>query len=165
MRSVTLNKPVGVKILIPIQLLLSAISIPSGILLLLKPGGESIGAQVILPYLRERIPFVHDFTIVGAFLLIVYGLLPIIFASGLWIQKKWAWLLTLLLGLTEMAWIATEVILFYYLGFIFFYPLIAGMGAATTALCFLPSVRTFYSGPHATEKTRSKPIIEQEMMQ
>lgn len=160
-----LNRPNGVKILISIQFLLSAISIPSGVLLLLKPGGEAIGAQVILPYLTERISFVHDFTIVGAFLLIVYGFLPTISAFGMWIQKKWSWILTLLLGLTEIAWISTEVILFYDLGFIFFYPLIAGMGAVTVALCLLSSVRVFFFGKYATDTTSSKPIIRQETMQ
>ena len=157
-----LKRPIGVKILVPIQVLLSAISIPSGALLLLKPGGESLGAQSILPYLTERIPFVQDFGIVGMFLLIVYGFLPIIFAFGLWTQKKWAWALTLLLGLVEIAWITTEVILFYNLGFFIFYPIIAGMGVATAALCLLHSVRRFYFGAHTTEKIGIESVAKQE---
>lgn len=98
----------------------------------------------------------------GVFLLVVYGFLPIIFVFGLWTQKKWAWTLTLLLGLTEIAWIVTEVVLLYNLGFIFFYPLIAGMGIVTAALCLLPSVRRFYSRPNITEKIRTKSITEKE---
>ena len=99
----------------------------------------------------------------GIFLLIVYGFLPIIIVFGLWNQKKWAWRLTLPLGLVEIAWIATEVILFYNLGFFFFYPIIAGMGVATSALCLLPSVRRFYFGQHIiNEKIRMKSVREQE---
>lgn len=149
-------------ILVPIQLALSLISIPSGALLLLTPDGRSIGAQVILPYLRDKIPFVQDFTIVGAYLLVVYGFLPIIFSFGLWTQKKWAWTFTLLLGLIEIIWITAEVILFYNLGFIFFYPLIAGIGATTVTLCLLPSVRRFYPGLHTTEKIGTKSVTRVE---
>ena len=141
----SVQHPLPVKILIPVQLMLSIISIPSGALLLSSPGGEAIGAQVILPHLANSMPFIHDFTMVGIFLLGVYGFLPLILSYGLWIQKRWAWILTILLGITEIGWIATEVVIFYDLGFFFFYPIIAGMGIITVALCAMTSVRKFYS--------------------
>ncbi len=141
----SVQHPLAVKILIPVQLVLSIISIPSGALLVSSPGGEAIGAQVILPHLTNSIPFIHDFTIVGIFLIVVYGFLPLILSYGLWVQKRWAWILTILLGITEIGWITTEVVIFYDLGFFFFYPIIAGMGIITVALCTLPSVRKFYS--------------------
>ena len=163
-RFATLKRPIGVKILVPIQILLSAISIPSGALLLLTPGGESIGAQSILPYITEKMPFVQDFGIVGLFLLVIYGFLPIIFAFGLWMKEKWAWALTLTLGFVEIAWITTEVILFYNLGFFIFYPIIAGMGVATAALCLLPSIRRFYFGVRTTEEIVTESVARQETM-
>ncbi len=138
-------KPPGVNVLIPIQVLLALLAIPSGVLLVTSPSGEAIGAQTILPYLRQQLPFLSDFTAAGIFLLVVYGFLPIVFSYGLWTQKRWAWTLTLLLGLAEIVWIGTEVVLFYNLGFFFFYSIIAVMGAVTVALCLLPSVRKFYS--------------------
>jgi hypothetical protein len=159
---VTLLKiPRGAITLIPIQLLLSIISIPSGALLVYSPGGESIGAQVILPYLRERVPFLQNFAPVGVFLVIVYGLIPMILAYGLWSQKKWAWYLTLLLGITEITWIGAEVTIFYDLGFFFFYPIIAGMGAITVLLCLLPSVRNFYLGARIAPERKNESIFRQ----
>ena len=76
-------QPLGVKVLIPIQVLLALLAIPSGVLLVTSPSGEAIGAQTILPYLRQQLPFISDFTAVGVFLLVVYGLLPIVFSYGL----------------------------------------------------------------------------------
>lgn len=140
-----MRRPLGVKALIPIQLALVILAIPSGALLLYSPEGEALGAQTILPYLTQQIPFLQDFTAVGIFLIVVYGLLPIMFSFGLWAQRKWAWTLTLLLGVTEIVWIAAEIVMFYNFGFFFFYPIISGMGAVTVVLCLLPSVRRFYS--------------------
>jgi hypothetical protein len=140
-----MKRPFGVKLLIPIQLALSALAIPSGILFLLSPNGDAIGAQTILPRLTQQVPFLKDFTIVGIFLLVVYGFLPIFLSYGLWIRERWAWVLTMLLGITEVGWITAEIIMFYDFGFFIFYPIIAGMGVATIALCILTSVSKFYS--------------------
>ena len=145
MHHLTPKHPLGVKALIPIQLVLSVLSIPSGILLVYSPNGEALGAQGILPHLTAQLPFVKDFTPVGIFLLVVYGLLPLALVYGLWTRKRWGWDITLLLGAVEIAWITAEVALFYDLGFFFFYPIIAGMGILTAVLCLLPSVRRFYS--------------------
>lgn len=139
-----MKHPVGVKLLLPVLLGLSAISIPSGLVLLASPGGEGIGAQTILPHLTQQIPFVEDFTPVAIFLLVAYGLIPILLSYGLWTRHGPAWLLTLCLGATEVIWIGIEVVIFYDLGYFFFYPIIAGMGVATLALCLVPSVRRFY---------------------
>lgn len=139
-----LPHPVGVKVLLPVLLVLSAISVPSGVLLLSAPDGSALGAQPILPHLTQQVPFITDFAPVGLFLLVVYGMVPPLLAYGLWTKVRLAWELTALLGVTEMAWIAAEVVMFYDLGFFIFYPIIAGMGAATVLLCLLPSVRRFY---------------------
>lgn len=74
----------------------------------------------------------------------VYGVMPLALAYGLWVRMRLAWELTAALGVTEVVWIAAEVVLFYDFGFFIFYPIIAGMGVATLLLCLLPSVRTFY---------------------
>ena len=138
------EKPRSLWALIVVQLALTAMAIPSGIVLILDPTGVSIGAQSMLSHLHQFLPFLQDFTTVGIFLLVVYGLLPIGLSYGLWTQKRSAWVLTILLGVTEIVWIAAEIAMFYPLGFIFFYPLKAGMGVLTLSLCLQPSVRTFY---------------------
>lgn len=142
--SLGLARPLGVKFLLPFQLTLAAISIPSGALLLSSPNGSAIGAQTILPHLQDRLPFISDFTPVGFFLVVVYGLLPLALAYGLWTRRRAAWFLTVILGMTEIIWIGAEIILFYDLGFFIFYPIIAGMGVVTVLLSLLPSVRKFY---------------------
>ena len=162
MNSVSIQHPLAVKILIPIQLALAILSIPSGALLVSSPGGEAIGAQVILPHLTSSLPFIHDFTIVGVFLIAVYGLLPLILSYGLWVQRRWAWILTIILGVTEIGWITTEVVIFFDLGFFFFYPIIAGMGIVTVALCAIPSVRRFYSRFGENQSTRVQPQVTSE---
>ena len=80
-------------------------------------------------------------------MVVVYGLFPIAFVHGLLTQKNWAWVLTVLLGVTQIVWIAAEVVMFYSLGFFFFYPIISGMGVLTVARSLQPSVRNFYSTP------------------
>src|SRR5271165_3654642 len=137
-------RPIGIKLLVSVLLLLSAFAIPSGIAMLSDPSGKVIGAQTILPYLTKAIPFLHDFSVVGIFLVAVYGVLPIVFAYGVWTRSRLAWILTLLLGITEIVWIAAEIIMFSTFGFFFFYPIIAGMGVVTVGLSLLPSVRKFY---------------------
>jgi hypothetical protein len=136
--------PLAVKALVPVLFFLSALSIPSGALLVLSPDGRALGAQTILPHLEQQVPFLKDFAPVGWFLLVVYGLLPLGFVYGLWTRRRWAWVLTFLLGVTQVVWIAAEVAMFYDLGFFIFYPIIAGMGVATLALCVLPSARRYF---------------------
>jgi hypothetical protein len=145
----TLPRPAWVTALVVVQALLAVMAIPSGTLLLADPSGRLIGAQLILPYLTESIPFVHDFVPVGIWLITVYGILPVAFDVGLVKGVRLAWELTTLLGLTVVGWVAVEVALFYApLGFTPLYPLIGGIGAAVAILSVLPSVRRFFaSGP------------------
>ena len=138
------TRPLGVRLLLPTLLVLSVISILSGILLVVSPRGEAMGAQTVLPVLTQKVPILSDFAPVGIFLLVVYGLFPLTLAYGLWFGRTLAWLLTLLLGITEIVWIVAEVVLFYDFGFFIFYPIVAGLGAVTATLCLFPSVRRFY---------------------
>jgi hypothetical protein len=57
-------------------------------------------------------------------------------------------------GITEMAWIGAEVVMFYDLGFFFFYPIIAGMGVASVCLALLSSVKNFYLGGGKNPETK-----------
>lgn len=137
-------RPICVKALIATQATLAVMAIPSGVLLLSDPSGGIIGGQFILPYLTRSLPFIRDFTPVGIWLIAVYGILPILFDAGLLRRRRLAWVLTLLLGLTVIGWITTEIVLFNALGFTPLYPLIGGIGGATVIMSLLPSVRRYY---------------------
>jgi hypothetical protein len=138
------HRPFSVLALAALQVILAIISIPSGALLISSPNGQALQAQTMLSVLKQRLPFIQDFTPVGIFLLVVYGILPLVFAYGLLTQRKHAWTLTLLLGITEIGWIVAELVIFPSFGFFFFYPIIAGMGAVTLILCLLRSTRRWF---------------------
>jgi hypothetical protein len=137
-------RPIWVMLLVAVQALLAVIAIPSGALFLLDPSGGILGGQFVLPYLTKSLPFIHDFVPVGIWLIAVYGVLPVLFDAGLLRRARLAWLLTLILGLTVIGWIAAEMTLFAALGFTPMYPLIGGIGAATVLLSLLPPVKGYY---------------------
>jgi len=139
------TRPIWVALLVATQAVLAVIAIPSGALFLADPSGGLLRAQFIMPYLTKSLPFIHDFAPVGIWLVVVYGVLPILFDVGLLRRVRLAWLLTIVLGLTVVVWIAVEMALFAAIGFTPLYPLIGGIGAATVFVSSLPSVRRYYS--------------------
>lgn len=142
MLRLTRRIPLSIIILVAAEILLALTSISGGKILLDEPSGKSMGLQPLIPYL----PFnLHDYFLVGVWLVAVYGVLPIILAAGLWFGKKWAWLGALGLGAVVVTWIVSEVFLFYSFGFTFFYPLIGGIGLLTIFLLYLPSTREYIS--------------------
>jgi len=138
-----MTRPLSIIILVVLELILAFISIGGGVSLLGDVSGKTLGLQPLIPYL----PFnLHDYTLVGVWLIAVYGMLPIILAAGLWLRKKWAWKTALGLGAVLIFWIVAEVFLFYSLGFTYFYPLIGGIGLITVILLYLPSTRDSFRG-------------------
>ncbi len=136
------KRPLGIKIAVIVELVLAYISIGAGVELVHDPLGKTFGLQPLIPYM----PFnLHNFVLVGVWLIVVYGMLPIILAAGLWFGKKWARLGSICLGAIVVTWILAEVFLFYSFGFTFFYPLIGGIGLATIVLSYLPSTREYTS--------------------
>ena len=136
------KRPLGIKIVVAAELVLAYISIGAGMELVRDPSGKVFGLQPLISYM----PFnLHDFALVGVWLIVVFGLLPIILAIGLWFGKKWAWLGTPGLGVVVVTWILAEVFLFYSFGFTFFYPLIGGIGVLTIVVSYLPTTREYIS--------------------
>ncbi|HZW84614.1 MAG TPA: hypothetical protein VFE91_01765 [Nitrososphaerales archaeon] len=140
-----MSRPSAVLALIAIQVIMAVIAIPSGILLLLDPSGSAMGGQFILPHLTAAIPFIVDFTLVGLWLFLVYGLVPIILVAGLLRHKRWAWRSSVVLGALEICWIGAEVALFSDLGFNVMYVLIGGIGVATLAASLNPAVSRLFA--------------------
>jgi hypothetical protein len=137
--------PAGARALVIVQFVMALIAIPSGIVLLADPSGSLMGGEFVLPHLKAAIPFLNDFTLIGIWLLVVFGLVPVVLALNLIRGNRWAWIATIVLGIVEVSWIAAELSMFYDLGFTPMYPLIGGIGAATLVIALLPSLRRYYS--------------------
>lgn len=132
-----------VVLLAAIPVLLAVVSIPAGVSMLVNP--TSMG-ELVLPILTRDIPFIHDMLPIGIWLVTVYGILPIVVALGVWRMKGWASYLSTLLGATVVIWIGAELVMFYSLGFTWFYPLIGGAGLAILMLSLLPTVKLSLRG-------------------
>jgi hypothetical protein len=140
LRSIT-KRPVGIKIAVVGLISLAIGSTGGGSTLLDDPSGRSMGIQFIIPYM----PFnLQDFFLVGVWLITVYGMLSIILAAGLWFGKNWAWIGSIGLGAVVVVWILAEVVMFYSFGFIFFYPLIGGIGVLVIVALGLRSTRQYF---------------------
>jgi hypothetical protein len=124
-------------LVVVIQAVLAVVAIPSGALFLADPGGL-LGAQFVLRYMTKSLPFIHDFVSVGIWFVAVYGVLPILFDFGLLRRMRFAWLLTIVLGLIVVVWIAVEIVIFATIGFTPLYPPIGGIGAAIVFVSFSP---------------------------
>jgi hypothetical protein len=136
------KRPLGIKIAVAALISLAVTSIGGGGILLDDPSGKSMDIQFIVPYL----PFnLHDFYLVGVWLIAVFGMLPIVLAAGLWFGKGWAWIGSIGLGAIVVTWILAEIYLFYSFGFVFFYPLVGGIGALTIIALCLPSTKRYFS--------------------
>ena len=140
-----MNRSSAVLALVAIQIAMAAIAIPSGIILLVDPSGSAVGGQFILPHLTAAIPFIVDFTLVGLWLFLVYGLVPVVLVAGLLRLKRWAWRSSMILGALEICWIGAEVALFWDLGFNVMYVLIGGIGVATLAVSLSPAVSRLFA--------------------
>ena len=63
-------------------------ALPTGALLMLDPSGKRIGGDAILPVISDAIGFIHDFSLIGIWLFVVYGLFPIVLVVGLMRRKR-----------------------------------------------------------------------------
>lgn len=128
-------------VLAAVEIVLAFTSISGGMIFLDDPLGKTLGIEPLIPFL----PFdLHDYSLVGVWLIAVFGVLPLILAAGLWFGKRWAWRAALGLGVVLITWILGEVFLFYSFGFTFFYPLIGGIGLITIFVLYLPSTRGYF---------------------
>ncbi len=135
-----MKKPLGLKILIALNLFLALGAIPTGVIFLADPSGKLLGIQTLLP----KLSFLNDFSLVGLWLIAIYGALPLTLSTALWKQKRWAWIATLALGFVEVAWILSETVILG--GFTILYPLYGIVGLLTIAVSLLPSVKSYFDG-------------------
>lgn len=81
------KKPLALRALIAMVMVLGIAGIPSGLVLMIKPDGSLMG----LPSdMLQKLP-VGDWFLVGLFLLVAYGICSWILVYGLWTKKEWSW--------------------------------------------------------------------------
>lgn len=134
-----MKKPFPIIVLISIELIFGILGIPSGAILLSDPSGKTMGLDFLLNYVPLR-----DLTIIGAWLFLVYGVVPIVVALGLWMGKRWAWTIALILAVVEVIWILGQIILLYRVGFTILQPIIGGLAIVTVYLLYRPSVKAYF---------------------
>jgi len=126
-----------------------------GLSFVIDPTGARLGAK--LAWL-EKTP-VRDFLLPGLFLLVVYAIGSVMLIVGLvWrpapgvlrpidatLHHHWAWVGTIAMGVTLVAWILYEFTIFTER--MVLQPILLAVGAAMVAICAAPSLRRFYEIP------------------
>jgi len=149
------RRPVAIYVLIALMVLLAFLGFFSGISFLTSPSGESHGMDTTI---LENTP-IGDFTLVGLFFVIAYGILPILAIFGLWklprwrwtdainrwTGQNWAWTATAAIGVILIVWIAVEVM---FIGSPDGFPrflqvMMTLFGIAILAMAMLPRARAY----------------------
>ena len=144
------SRPIMVRFLIVLHLLLALGALFGGGAFLLAPDGHLI--QMPVSHL-EKSPF-PDFLIPGAFLFTFLGVYPLAVAYSLWIQPAWrwpnsinpfkqfhwSWAGSLAAGVIVIIWITVEVV---WVPFGFVHMLYFAWGVMLLMLTLLPSVRRY----------------------
>ena len=146
-------RPRNVKILISLLTFIAIGGIPCGIILLMDPSGQIIGLPLNL---IENTPL-SDFTLVGLWLFVVYGIFPLFLAFGMfsgrnwkwagilsrWSNKHWTWVGVILMGVVLIVWSITETVLWRRIvELTVFY---GSIGVALILLSLTPSVKKYLS--------------------
>ncbi|WP_246281418.1 hypothetical protein [Saccharibacillus qingshengii] len=143
--------PFAVFLLIALHLILALGAIGGGVMLILDPGGTSMGMPAAL---LER-TFFRSFLIPGILLLSVFGMFPLIVAYGLWRRPDWTsaeafnpyraelhpvWAFSLYIGFGQLVWIAVQT---YMMNSVSAMQLAyTGLALAILIVTLLPSVRS-----------------------
>ena len=151
------RRPAAVWIEVGLLTFLSLGGFVGGLAFVSDPTGRSIGARSTW---LEETP-VSDFLLPGLFLLLVFAIGSVLLIAGLlWrpapgvlrridarLRHHWAWVGTIAMGATLVAWILYEFTLFP--DRIALQPILIGVGLALIALAALPSMRRYAATPGA----------------
>ena len=105
-----MKKYLEIKILITFIIIQAISGLAGGIELISDPTGASL--RIPQEWLTNS-PF-KDYLIPGIILFTVLGIFPAIVSIGLWKEKYWGWLGSLLLGFALLIWIIVEIIIIGY---------------------------------------------------
>ncbi|HKJ96636.1 MAG TPA: hypothetical protein VJ944_02710 [Thermoplasmataceae archaeon] len=134
------KRSIPILTLIAVEDITAGLGIISGIVLLSDPSGDTMGMGFMIP----MIPLISDFTAVGAWLLIVFGIFPGVLAYGLWAGRSWSLFGSFFLGAIEIVWIAVQVILLYSVGFSIWQAIIPLMAVFAIFMFFAPGIRAHF---------------------
>jgi len=159
------GRPVTALVIIALEVILAILGFFSGITFLLDPSGKTHGMDVSILVTTP----ISDFTPVGFFFVVCYGILPSLAVYGLWklprwrwtdtfnkwTRQNWAWTATVVIGVILIVWIAVEVALIGSpIGLPRFLQVtMALLGVVLIALAMLPHVRIYAKSQAATKKT------------
>ena len=105
-----MKKYLEIKILITFIIIQAISGLAGGIGLISDPTRASL--RIPQEWLTNS-PF-KDYLIPGIILFTVLGIFPAIVSIGLWKEKYWGWLGSLLLGFALLIWIIVEIIIIGY---------------------------------------------------
>lgn len=153
------RRPAPILLIIALEIILAILGFFSGITFLQDPSGRTHGMDTSILVTTP----IKDFTPVGLFFVICYGILPSLAMFGLWklprwrwtdafnqwTRKNWSWMATMVIGVILIAWIAVEVALIGSPTGLprFLQVAMASLGAVLIGLAMLPGVRTYAKSP------------------
>jgi len=153
--AVARSRPAAVLALIALEGVLAFLGLFSGLSFLTDPSGGSHGMDTGI---LETTP-IGDFTLVGLFFVICYGMLPVLAIYGLlrlprwrwtdavnrWTSENWGWTAAAATGVILIVWIAVEVALIGSpAGFPRFLQVMMALdGVAILGLTLLPKTRAY----------------------
>jgi hypothetical protein len=158
------GRPVTVLLIIALEVTLAILGFASGITFLQDPSGKMHGMDTSILVTTP----ISDFTPVGIFFVVCYGMLPGLAIYGLWklptwrwtdafnkwTRQNWAWTATVIIGVILIVWIAVEVALIGSpIGLPRFLQItMALLGVVLIALAMLPRVKTYAKFQGVTSK-------------
>lgn len=143
------RRPLGVWLLVVVLLVIAVGGLATGPQLIADPTGSRVGADQIS---LTRTPL-HDWTLVGWFLIVVMGVIPLVIAWGLATRhawrlaeridpvrtEHWSWLAVQVMGGGLVVWLGLQLALIDQKGGP--QSLFGVLGLALLAVPWLPSVR------------------------
>ena len=136
----TETRPLGVYLIMLVELLIGVMGIGSAAVLLFDPTGSTMGIDYVLPYLP-----IPDFTLLGLWFLTAYGFLPLYIVYVAWRKNPLAWRLCVGLSLVEVLWIMSQLFVFTEIGYFFLQPVILIQAVITLYLLTLRQVKNYFS--------------------